>query len=236
MKTAIIIIILFIAISAVLGYSFTRKYSKLGTEFITFLDKGNMEEAYAMFSPELQEVIPFEEFKNQFSFTSSVKKISWYSRKVENKLATISGKLVFDNDAEFYTKVVFLKRDNQWKILEIDISPNTVDIKFDSKDIKVFADLFFKNLFSENAKLAYDMTTSEIQSNVTFEDFKKAVDTAYSVSEGFVPNISWDSYGMTGSLHKLQGSFFNEREERVNIDLQIIENKNKLQVSFFNTY
>lgn len=123
MWTKIIIgIIIFIAIAAVLGYSFTNKYAKLGTAFITLLDEGKMKEAYAMIH---SEVVSEQEFADSLSFTSKVKSISWNSREVENRVATINGKISFEDATEFSVKLVFIKKvdTNAWKIAEYDFSP-----------------------------------------------------------------------------------------------------------------
>ncbi len=122
----IIGIVIFISFAGILGYSFTKKYSKLGDTFITLLNEHKMQEAYAMFRPELQKVIPFIDFETNFKFTSKVVDISWNSREVENNKATIKGKLIFENGDKFSTEIIFFKENSQWKILEIDISPISV--------------------------------------------------------------------------------------------------------------
>jgi hypothetical protein len=233
--TLIISFVLFLFIAIATGYYFTRNFSKLGTDFLNLLNEKKFEHAHNMFSDDLKNVIPFNDFKDNFDFDFKINKISWSSRVRENNIATVKGSIVFENGEKFYTTIVFLNINKDWKITEIDISPYVKKDKYTYEDIKNISNIFIENLYKEDKNELYKMLSSEIRSNVSFEEFEKSVSLTYGEDYLFIPNVSWKGYSMVDAIYKIEGSFVNQKQENIQIKLEIIEESGDLKISYFKT-
>ena len=109
---------------AVFGLAFvaTNGAATAADEFMTALQNGDIDSAYAMFSPALQEEVSSTAFNEIFG-TAEVESWSFTSRSVENNQGSVSGTTTIGG--EIYNVTLNLVNDGGWKLIAYDFTPQS---------------------------------------------------------------------------------------------------------------
>jgi hypothetical protein len=107
---------------AVFGLAFvaTNGAATAADAFMTALQNGDTDSAYAMFAPSLQDEVSSETFNETFG-AANLESWSFTNRAVENNLGSVSGTAVIDG--ETFNVTVNLANNDGWKITGYDFAP-----------------------------------------------------------------------------------------------------------------
>lgn len=100
----------------------TQGVASTGDAFMTALQEQNLDDAYALFAPDLQSEVSYADFETTFGGVA-LSEWSFNSREVENNLGRVSGSATIDDNA-FNVRLEFINTDEGWQILGYDFAPS----------------------------------------------------------------------------------------------------------------
>lgn len=102
-------------------FTATQGVVDAGDAFMVALQEQRIDDAYAMFAPELQAEISFADFDVTFG-SSTYTSWSFNSREIENNLGQVSGTLLSDG-VDYTMMLGFINNETGWQLIRYEFVP-----------------------------------------------------------------------------------------------------------------
>jgi len=136
----------FILLVIILAFSATSGIVKVAEKQLNLIASGDLKGAYALTSQEFQRSVSYDKFMayvNNYEVLKNYKAHKFTSREIKGDTGTIQGTLTAKDGTVSPVEYKFIKENNEWKILSLDLSSTAgtnVNAKANNGDMKTFSD------------------------------------------------------------------------------------------------